>query len=140
MKKIKNFAWQMWNMVYIKHHAKSERTSAGWFEISFQKNEKKVSNRIWQNEKVCYIKLLSRFSDDRKQKWWSWKSLKKIQTSLDKLKKYAILRTRCPLNGDDLKEKNIKNSEVKNFWCSLKNWIVRMARTCLEREAKLSKE
>jgi len=43
------------------------------------------------------------------------KSLKKNQTSLDKLKKYAILRTRCPLNGDDLKEKNIKNSEVKNF-------------------------
>ena len=38
---------------------------------------------------------------------------KKIQTSLDKLKKYAILRTRWPLNGDDLKEKNIKNSEVK---------------------------
>ena len=55
----------MQNMVYIKRHAKSERTSAGWFEISFQKKMKKVSNRIWQNEKVCYIKLLSRFSDDR---------------------------------------------------------------------------
>ena len=38
------------------------------------------------------------------------KSLKKIQTSLDKVKKCAILRTRCPLNGDSLK---IKTSEVR---------------------------
>ena len=93
----------MQNMVYIKRHAESERTSAGWFEISFQKKWKNISKSIWQNEKVCYIKLLSRFSGDHKQKWWYWKSLKKIQTLLDKVKKYAILRTRCPLNGDGLK-------------------------------------
>ena len=30
----------MQNMVYIKRYAESERTSAGWFEISFQKKWK----------------------------------------------------------------------------------------------------
>ena len=78
--------------------------SFGWFEIGFEKKSKKVSNSIWQKKKVCYIKLLSRFSSDRKQKRWFWKkSLKKNQTSLDKVEKCAILRTRCPLNGDSLK-------------------------------------
>ena len=101
----------MQNMVYIKRHAKSERTSAGWFEISFQKKWKNISKSIWQNEKVCYIKLLSRFNRDRKQKRSVEKSLKKNQTALDKVEKYAILRTRHLLNGGSLKDK--KTSEVR---------------------------
>ena len=67
----------MQNMVYIKRHAESERTSAGWFEISFQKKMKNISKSIWQNEKVCYIKLLSRFTGDRKQKRLSEKKFEK---------------------------------------------------------------
>ena len=77
----------MQNMVYIKRHAESERTSAGWFEISFQKKWKNISKSIWQNEKVCYIKLLSRFSDDRQQNDGSEKKVwKKFKLRLTKLK------------------------------------------------------
>ena len=67
----------MQNMVYIKRHAESERTSAGWFEISFQKKWKIFQKSIWQKKKVCYIKLLSRFSGDRKQKRLSEKKFEK---------------------------------------------------------------
>ena len=60
---------------------------------------------------MCYIKLLSRFNRDRKQKRSVEKSLKKNQTALDKVEKYAILRTRHLLNGGSLKDK--KTSEVR---------------------------
>ena len=41
-------------MVYIKRHAESERTSAGWFEISFQKNEK-IFQKAFDKTKKCAI-------------------------------------------------------------------------------------
>jgi len=74
------------------------------FQIAFDKTKKYAI----LNSCHASVMIISKNDDPEK-------SLKKNQTSLDKLKKYAILRTRCPLNGDDLKEKNIKNSEVKNF-------------------------
>ena len=44
----------MQNMVYIKRHAESERTSAGWFEMSFQKNEK-IFQKAFDKTKKCAI-------------------------------------------------------------------------------------
>ena len=44
----------MQNMVYIKRHAKSERTSTGWFEIRFQKNEK-IFQKAFDKTKKCAI-------------------------------------------------------------------------------------
>ena len=94
----------MQNMVYIKRHAESERTSAGWFEISFQKKMKKYFKKAFDKTKKCAILNSCRASVTIVSKNdGSEKSLKKNQTSLDKVKKYAILRTRCPLNGDGLK-------------------------------------
>ena len=93
----------MQKMVYIKHHAKSGRTSFGDFETSFQKNEKKFQIAFDKRKKYAILNscrasvvFISKNDDTEK-------SLKKIQTLLDKVKKYAILRTRCLLNGDGLK-------------------------------------
>ena len=44
----------MQNMVYIKRHAKSERTSFGDFETSFQKKEKKFQI-AFDKRKKCAI-------------------------------------------------------------------------------------
>ena len=82
LKKIKNNAWQMRKMVYIKRHADSAGTSAGDLRLISEKNEKKVSNGIWQVEKVCYIKLLSRFQ------WWKFAEVWK-KTFLKKFEKVA---------------------------------------------------
>ena len=68
----------MQNMVYIKRHAEIRKNFCRMIWDKFSKKWKNISKSIWQNEKVCYIKLLSRFSDDRQQKRWFWKkSLKK---------------------------------------------------------------
>ena len=113
--KNKKFAWQMQNMVYIKRHAKSERTSTGWFEIRFQKNEKifqiafdKVKKCAILNSCRASIAIVSK-NDQLK------KSLKKNQTALDKVEKYAILRTRHLLSGGSLKDKKLRKWELLMF-------------------------
>ena len=45
----------MQKMVYIKHYAKSERTSAGWFEISFQKKWKKFQIAFDKTKKCAIL-------------------------------------------------------------------------------------
>ena len=45
----------MQNMVYIKHHAKSGRTSFGDFETSFQKNEKKFQIAFDKRKKYAIL-------------------------------------------------------------------------------------
>ena len=45
----------MQNMVYIKRHAESERTSAGWFEVSFQKNEKIFQKAFDKTKKYAIL-------------------------------------------------------------------------------------
>ena len=45
----------MQNMVYIKRHAESERTSFGDFETSFQKNEKKFKTAFDKRKKYAIL-------------------------------------------------------------------------------------
>ena len=59
---------------------------------------------------------------------------KKERTVLDKTKNRAKLRTRCSAWSERLK---IENRDLKKFRCSLKNWIVRMARVKFTGRSKL---
>ena len=45
----------MQNMVYIKHHARSERTSAGSLETRFEKKSKKKFQKAFDKTKKCAI-------------------------------------------------------------------------------------
>ena len=45
----------MQKTVYIKRHAKSERDSFGWFETSFQKNEKKFQIAFDKTKKYAIL-------------------------------------------------------------------------------------
>ena len=67
----------MQNMVYIKRHAEIRKNFCRMIWDKFSKKWKNISKSIWQNEKVCYIKLLSRFSDDRQQNDGSEKKFEK---------------------------------------------------------------
>ena len=62
------------------------------------------------------------------------KNRKKERMVLDKTKNRAKLRTRCSAWSERLK---IENRDLKKFRCSLKNWIVRMARVKFTGRSKL---
>ena len=74
-----------------------------------KKNQKKVSKSIWQNEKVCYIKPLSRFSNDRKQKRRCWKKFEKNSNFAWQSEKVCYIKNSLPASlwswQQDLKEK-----------------------------------
>ena len=108
----------MQNMVYIKRHARSWRTSTGSLETSFEKNQKKFQKAFDKTKKCAILNLCHASVAIVSKNDGAEKSLKKNSNFAWQSEKVCYIKNSLPASlwswQQDLKEKKYKRySEVQ---------------------------
>ena len=111
----KNFAWQMQNMVYIKRHAESERTSAGWFEISFQKKWKIFQKAFDKTKKYAILNSCHAFLVIVSKNGCPKKSLKKNSNIAWQIKKVCYIKNSLPVTRQQVWNRKLRKWKLLMF-------------------------